>query len=175
MEVFGTNVFNTEKIDWKTWVQALLWYQVVSHKNEFSGHELMIEPWEGRPQYKKGDIIGDTRLLSYYIGKTRPLTWKELALAMGFWKDYLLPDHHDCSICSQRKKCTAYFKDDKDQERCSGWMDEHGCPDVEEEYKKFIDNLMNPTEPFTPVLLSEEELKELSEELAKSIKEAYKE
>ena len=162
MEVRGTNIFDQDNIDFKNWVAALLWNQIVYHKNEFSGYELIINPAEYVSGYKKGDIISDTRFLSYYIGKTTPLTWKQLALVMGFWKDHLLPDHHICGECPLEKKCNAYFKYDDDQERCSVWMDEHGKPDDEEEYKKFIDNLMNPTEPFTPVMLSEEELKELT-------------
>lgn len=170
MEVRGTNIFDQNNIDFKNWVTALLWNQIVYHKNEFSGYELIINPAEYVSGYKKGDIISDTKFLSYYIGETRKLSWKELALAMGFWKDHLLPDYHICGECLLEKKCNAYFKYDDDQERCSCWMDEHGKPNDEEEYKKFIDNLMNPTEPFTPVLLSEEELKELSEELIEVIK-----
>ena len=54
MEVRGTNIFDQENIDWKTWTQALLWHQIVYHKNEFSGYELVNRldlreryPWPG--------------------------------------------------------------------------------------------------------------------------------
>lgn len=137
-----TNIFERDKINWESWVKSLLWHNIVYHKNEYSGCNLMIEPHFSR-HYKKGDIVGDVRFLSYYIGVTRPLTWKELALVLGFWKDHLTPDGHDCEICEDREKCHAYFKGDKDQERCSGWMEKHGKPDDEAEYQKFLDNLMN--------------------------------
>lgn len=29
---------------------------------------------------KTGEIVGDTRILSYWIGPTKQLTWKELSL-----------------------------------------------------------------------------------------------
>lgn len=149
------NILNRDNIDWETLVAQLLWHQVVYHKNEYSGYDIITDykvlpEWcKDNPEHayprgnKPGDIVRDIRFLSYWIGPSRQLTWKELALALGFWKENLLPDYHDCSICSQRKDCKAYFKDDKDQERCSGWMEEHGKPNEEEEYKKFIDNLLN--------------------------------
>ena len=132
-----TNIFERDKINWESWVKSLLWDNIVYHKNEYSGCNLMIKPWGNH--YKKGDIVGDVRILSYYIGETRPLTWKELALVLGLWKDHLTPDGHDCEICEDREKCHAYFKGDKDQERCSGWMEKHGKPDDEAEYQKFLD------------------------------------
>lgn len=96
-----------------------------------------------KDHYKKGDIVGDVRFLSYSIGMTRPLTWKELALALGFWKDNLTPDGHNCEICEDRETCHAFFKDDLDHERCSGWMEKYGKPDDEIEYQKFMDKLFN--------------------------------
>ena len=153
------NILNRDNIDWETLVAQLLWHQVVYHKNEYSGYDIITDykvlpDWcKDNREYayprgnKPGDIVRDIRFLSYWIGPSRQLTWKELALALGFWKENLLPDYHDCSICSQRKDCKAYFKDDKDQERCSGWMEEHGKPNEEEEYKKFIDNLLNTDSP----------------------------
>ena len=53
---------------------------------------------------------------------------------------HIKPDHHDCTICFQRERCNVSFKNNKDQERCSGWLKEHGD---EEEYKKFIDDLLH--------------------------------
>ena len=73
----GTNIFERDKINWESWFKSLLWHNIVYHKNEYSGCNLMIEPHFSR-HYKKGDIVGDVRFLSYYIGVTRPLTWKEL-------------------------------------------------------------------------------------------------
>ena len=148
------NIFYRDKIDWENLTSQLLWHNVVYHKNEYSGYDIItneIPSWcKDNPEqayqrgHKPGDIVGDIRILSYWIGPSRQLTWKELALALGFWKENLLPDYHDCSICSQRNDCKAYFKDNPDQERCSGWMQEHRKPNEEEEYKKFIDNLLNP-------------------------------
>ena len=150
------NSFNRDNINWENLTARLLWHNVVYHKNEYSGYDIItnyktLPSWcnndinQAYPRgHRPGDIVNDIRFLSYYIGPTRQLTWKELTLALGFWKDILLPDHHDCSICSQRKDCKAYFKDDKNQARCSGWIKEHGEPDNEEEYKKFMDNLLNP-------------------------------
>jgi len=186
------NIFDRDKINWEDLSAQLLWRNVVSHKNEYSGYDIVINhipSWaKDNPEqayqrgYKPGDIVRDIRFLSYWIAPTRQLTWKELTLALGFWKDILLPDHHDCSICNQRKGCYAYFKDDPDQERCSGWMDEHGKPDDEEEYKKFIDNLINSYKN-PEIKISEEdlkklkeisELKDISEEELKNIIELYK-
>lgn len=150
------NILNRDNINWENLTAQLLWHNVVYHKNEYSGYDIITDyktlplwckdnPEQAYPRGNKpGDIVGDIRILSYWIGPSRQLTWKELTLALGFWKDILLPDHHDCSICSQRNGCKAYFKDNPDQERCSGWMQEHGKPNEEEEYKKFIDNLLNP-------------------------------
>ena len=140
----NVNVFERDKINWESWVESLLWRNIVYHKNEYSGFDILIIPAEYmKGHYKKGDIIGDVRFLSYSIGVTRPLTWKELALVLGFWKDHLTPDGHDCEICENRKKCHAYFKEDKEQERCSEWMKKHGKPDDEVEYQKFMDKLFN--------------------------------
>lgn len=188
------NIFDRDKINWEDLSAWLLWYNVVSHKNEYSGYDIITSyktlpiwckdnPEQAYPRGDKpGDIIRDIRFLSYWIGPSRQLTWKELTLALGFWKDILLPDHHDCSICNQRKECHAYFKDDPDQERCSVWMDEHGKPNDEEEYKKFIDNLINSYKK-QEIKISEEdfkklkeisELKDISEEELKNIIESYK-
>lgn len=150
------NINNLTPEDWKSLAAELIWFNVVSHKNEYSGYDIITNadvPWftekEGPlSKYprgnKPGDIHRDIRFLSYYIGPTRQLTWKELALALGLYKDILLPDYHDCSKCEDHKNCRAYFKDDPDQERCSGWMNDHKdeLPDLEEEYKKFMDNIL---------------------------------
>ena len=170
MEVRGTNIFDQENIDWKTWTQALLWHQIVYHKNEFSGYELVINPAEYTTSVKKGDIIGDTRFLSYYIGETRKLSWKELALCLGLWKDAMLPDHHKCEGCPDEEGCKAYFKYDEDQERCSGWIKDHKdeLPSIDEEYQKFIERMMTPLREFSVLMsLTSEEM----EELMKSLRE----
>lgn len=156
----------------------LLWHNVVYHGNEYSGYDIItseIPSWcKSNPEqayqrgYKPGDIVTDTRILSYYIGPTRQLTWKELTLALGFYKDILIPDHHDCNICFRRERCNASFKNNKDQERCSGWLEEHGEPDDEEEYKKFIDDFLHPKYDNISINfdnISEEEFKKLIAEL----------
>ena len=138
------NIFERDKINWESWVESLLWTNIVYRKNEYSGFDILIKPEEYmKDHYKKGDIVGDVRFRSYSIGMTRPLTWKELALVLGFFKDHLTPDGHDCKICEDRETCPAFFKDDLDQERCSGWMEKHGKPDDVVEYQKFIDKLFN--------------------------------
>lgn len=168
MEVRGTNIFDQENIDWKTWTQALLWHQIVYHKNEFSGYELVVNPSEYTTSVKKGDIIGDSRFLSYYIGETRKLSWKELALCLGLWKDAMLSDYHICGECPEEKTCHAYFKYDKDQERCSGWMEKCAdkVPTLDEEYQKFIEKMMTPLREFSiSKSLTSEEMEELMKSL----------
>jgi len=175
MEVERTNIFNRKDIDWERWVEALLWHQIVYHKNEYSGYDLMVKPLEINGEkirgYEKGDIVGDITFLSYYIGETKRLTWKELALCLGFWKDSQLPDYHDCGECPLADNCDAYFKWDEDQERCGGWIEKCAdkVPPIEEEYKKFIDRMMSPMRPgmvFTS--LTKEEM----DKFMKMIKEA---
>lgn len=164
------NIFERDKANWEEWVSSLLWHQVIYHKNDFSGYELMVEP----NQYthcKKGDIVGNTMILSYSIGQTRRLTWKELALVLGFWKDALLPDYHKCDDCPLVDKCTAYFKWDEDHERCNGWMEKCAdkVPDLDEEYQKFIDRMMRPfPKAFTPLP------KEEAEKILKQIEDLEK-
>ena len=176
------NIFD-ENNDWKSLAAELIWFNVVSHKNEYSGYDIVQNPsknsfWEKiENQYprgdKPGDIVRDVTYLSYGIGPTRRLSWKELALALGLYKDILLPDYHDCSRCEDHKNCRAYFKDNPDQERCSGWENDHKdeVPDLEEEYKKFIDDLLNnPStldlgphwEKYFEQMLEESKLKEIN-------------
>lgn len=102
-----------DDINWEEWAKALLWRNIVYHKNEDSG-------------YQQGDVSGDIgnyKIRSVIAESYHDLTWKELALALGLFTEYLTPDGHDCKICPKRKGCRAYFKDDPDQERCSGWED----------------------------------------------------
>ena len=165
---FRVNSFDQEHIDWKNVAVWLMWRNVVYHKNEYSGYDIVVEPIkEYVTGYKRGDIINDTRYLSYSIGQTRQLTWKELALALGLFKNHLTWDGHDCKVCEKRKGCKAYFKDDPDQERCNLWWEKHGYPDDEAEYKKFMDKLME-SRPIK--LLTKEEYEEflkLGEQLNK--------
>lgn len=81
---------------------------------------------------------------------------------------HIKTDYHDCTICFQRERCNVSFKNNKDQERCSGWLKEHGEPDDEEEYKKFIDDLLHPKYDNISINfgnISEEEFKKLIAEL----------
>lgn len=148
------NIFDRNNFDFESLVGQLLWCNTVSHSDEYSGYDIIQNPphnsfWEEIEAYprgnKPGDIVRDVTFLSYSIGPTRRLSWKELTLALGFYKDCLLPDYHDCSKCEDHKNCKAYFKDDPKQERCSGWIKDHAdeVPSIEEEYKKFIDDLLN--------------------------------
>lgn len=119
-------------VDWKLFAEDLLWRNIVHGKNDYSGYDIVTDdvPFWAKgltteqiyPRGDKpGDIVRDTRFLSYSIGPTKQLTWKELALELGLFEDILTPDGHDCKICPDREGCHAYFKDDPDQERCSGW------------------------------------------------------
>ena len=107
-------------INWESFGQALLWRTILIEKNKDSGYDIMTEDVPER-NMKKGDI-GAWRILSY-IGpfSHKPLTWKELALELGLFEEFLTPDGHDCKKCPDRKNCHAYFKDDEDQERCNWW------------------------------------------------------
>lgn len=149
------NIFDRDNFDFESLTGQLLWCHCVEHGDEYSGYDIIQNPspksfWVGMENpyprgNKPGDIVRDITFLSYSIGPTRRLSWKELTLALGFYKDCLLPDYHDCSKCEDYKKCKAYFKDDPKQERCSGWIKDHAdeVPDLEEEWKKFIDDLLN--------------------------------
>lgn len=149
------NIFDRNNFDFESLTGQLIWFNVVSHSDEYSGYDIIqniseksfwneIENPYPRGN-KPGDIVRDTTFLSYSIGPVRRLTWKELCLALGFYKDILLPDYHNCLKCEEYKKCKAYFKDDPKQERCNSWERNHKneIPDLEEEYKKFIDDLLN--------------------------------
>ena len=126
---------NKDNIDWKEFAKSLLWRNIVHDKNEYSGYDVItnyIPSWcKDNPEqacqrgYKPGDVVRDIRFLSYWIGPTKQLSWKELALELGLFEDILIPDGHDCKVCPDRKGCRAYFKDDPDQERCSGWKEEY--------------------------------------------------
>jgi hypothetical protein len=105
-----------DDMDWKQFATQLLWHNIVYHKNEYSGYDVIINGEDRR-------ISMDTGFLSYYVGAVEKLTWKGLALELGLFEDHLVPDGHDCKNCPHRKDCIAYFKDDPDHERCSWWED----------------------------------------------------
>lgn len=125
-----------DSVDWKEFATQLLWRNCVHDKNGYSGYDIItdtIPAWfKDKPEkayqrgYKPGDIVRDTSILSYYIGPTKKLSWKELALAIGLFEDHFIPDGHDCSKCKVADTCHAYFKDDPYQEVCSWWT-EHYC------------------------------------------------
>ena len=113
-------IFINGEIDWKSMAEQLLWFNIVSRKNEDSGFDILLIDVPERGMHK-GDI-GFFRILSYIGPEThKPLTWKELALYMGLFLDHLISDGHDCHRCPEECNCRAYFKYEKDQERCSGW------------------------------------------------------
>lgn len=150
----GTNIFDQEQIDWKSWTASLLWHNIVYHKNEYSGYDMVVKTNEkkggfwGKNPYPRGhnigDIVSDTRFLSYSIGSIRKLTWKELALSLGFWKEQLLTDGHDCDKCPKNSSCNAFFKYDINQERCNVWKDEKT---IDERYEEFMDELVSDRLP----------------------------
>lgn len=115
---------NKENINWQEFAQSLLWNRIVYDKNGYSGWDIMlVDGPEGRGIHR-GDI-GHWSIQSYldplsYAG----LTWKGLAVALGIFEDFLIPDGHDCKKCPEREKCQAFFKDDEDHERCN-WWEEH--------------------------------------------------
>jgi len=122
-----------DNVDWKEFASKLLWCNIVYHKNEYSGYDIITDDIPENFKhltkeqiyqrgYKPGDIVPDTRILSYWIGPTKQLSWKELALELGLFEDLLIHDGHDCNICKKHDKCTAFFKDDPDHERCNGFM-----------------------------------------------------
>lgn len=99
-----------DNINWESLATELLWRNIVRSKNEDSGYDIT----------KSGEI-GQSRFSSIVQPEDyRRLTWKELALELGLFEEYLTPDGHDCKVCSHRKVCMASFKDDPDQERCYG-------------------------------------------------------
>ena len=113
---------NKDNINWEEFGRALLWHLIVRHKNEDSGYDILL--FDSPFTHNKAGDIGPWRLSSV-VGpySYKPLTWKQLALELGEYEEYLIPDGHDCKICPERKKCHAYFKDDDDQERCSWWIE----------------------------------------------------
>ena len=110
-------------IDWKEFAEALLWNNVVTKKNEYSGYCIMLEDGPEGKGIHTGDI-GKWAICSYLTpGSYKALTWKELSLALGLWTEHLTSDGHDCSVCPERNSCKAFFKDNKDHERCNWWTE----------------------------------------------------
>jgi hypothetical protein len=104
-----------ETLNWEEFGKQLLWHEIVYHKNDISPFEITDD-----------GMVGFFSILSnwpYGLRNFKRGTWKEVALALGVFNEYLISDGHDCNICPERKDCTAYFKDDPDQERCSGWIE----------------------------------------------------
>ena len=109
-------------INWQEFAEHLLWRNVVHNKNEDSGYDIMVDDYPDR-NIRKDDISG-WRFCSYVDPFShKRLTWKELALELGLFEDILTPDGHDCRRCPEEKKCEAFFKYDKDQERCRWWSE----------------------------------------------------
>jgi len=108
-------------VNWEELAKALLWVNIVKHKNEDSGWDVMTEEGPAGRDIHKGDV-GYWSICSYVDPYShKPLTWKELALELGMFEDILTPDGHDCEICPDKETCQAYFKGDKDEEQCSRW------------------------------------------------------
>lgn len=111
-----------DDVDWKNFAEALLWRNIVHNKNEDSLYDIMLEDYPDR-NIKKGDI-SSWRICSYVDPFShKPLTWKELALELGLFKEYLTPDGHKCKGCPKENDCKAFFKYDEDHERCNWWSE----------------------------------------------------
>lgn len=111
-----------DNVDWQKFAESLLWHIIVYDKNADSGYDMMSNGEIGC--FRFSSIIDP---FSY-----RHLTWKELALELGLFKEYLTPDGHKCKGCSKENDCTAFFKYDEDHERCNWW--------TENILKKILDN-----------------------------------
>lgn len=126
---------NKNNIDWEELCKDILWRLTVAHKNEYSGYDIVTEVipfWlknaseeEIYPRGNKpGDIVRDTRFLSYSIGPVKKMSWKDLAIELGLGEEFgLFFDGHDCYQCPGNSICNAYFKYDKDHEQCNWWKE----------------------------------------------------
>lgn len=120
-----------DNVDWKKFAEELLWRNIVHNKNEDSLYDIMLKDYPDR-NIKRGDI-SYWRICSYVDPFSyKPLTWKELALELGLFKEHLTPDGHKCKGCPKENDCTAFFKYDEDHERCNWW--------TENILKKILDN-----------------------------------
>ena len=137
-----------DDIDWKTFAKALLWNRIVYEKNEYSGYDLItdnIPAWgKGMTQeqlyprgYKPGMIVGNTDILSYYIGPIKKLSYKDLAIELGLGEEFgLIWDGHVCKGCPKEKTCYAFFKYDGDHEKCNWWSENMVKPNDDEKDDK---------------------------------------
>jgi hypothetical protein len=71
-----------DNVDWQKFAESLLWHIIVYDKNADSGYDMMSNGEIGC--FRFSSIIDP---FSY-----RHLTWKELALELGLFKEYLTPD-----------------------------------------------------------------------------------
>ena len=90
--------------------------------NEYSGYDVMTTDDYIEPRgIRKGDVE-KWQFCSYVDPHShKPLSWREFALELGLFEEFLLPDGHDCKKCPNRKNCIAYFKDDEKQATCDWW------------------------------------------------------
>lgn len=114
MAVVGA--INKNNIDWRAVAAHALWCLCVRDKNEYSGLEISDAT---------GNIASFSMMAYLPPGESKPrhLSWKQLSLELGLFKDLLTPDGHDCTKCPEEKKCKAFFKHDKDHERCNWWQE----------------------------------------------------
>jgi len=113
-------------INWEEFAKALLWNRIVYDKNGNSGYEVDTT-----------HEVGNFSIRACQPNAYKELTWKELCLELGIWEDMLLSDGHNCKECPERNNCSAYFKDDPDQEQCSGWQKLYGfskAPSIESQH-----------------------------------------
>ncbi len=104
---------NKNNINWEEFGSHLLWLMIVHDKNADSSYDINEDGEIGC--YRFSSIIDP---FSY-----KPLTWKELAIELGFGEEFgLFWDGHDCDVCPENKGCRAFFKGDKDHEQCNWWM-----------------------------------------------------
>lgn len=112
MAVVGA--INKNDIDWRAVAAHALWALCVRNKNDYSGLDISDATGNIAPFSIMAYIPPDESL-------PRKLSWKELSLELSLFEDLLTPDGHDCTKCPEESGCKAYFKYDKDHERCNEW------------------------------------------------------
>lgn len=126
---------NRDSVNYKEMFEQLLWKNIVRHKNKGSGY-FKVDRDES-DTYPKGEIFYNLSAVSgLHPDSYHELTWKELAIELGIFEDLIVPDGHDCKECPYESTCTAHFKYDPDQERCSAWVNRKPFSSVEEPTSK---------------------------------------
>lgn len=107
--------------------EDLLWRNIVSSKNEGSNYYKVDVDGYGEMDCPKGSVHRGFCMQSWiHPSAYHELTWKELYMELDYpYANLLVSDGHNCKVCPERKNCRAGFKDDPEQEQCSGWKEEY--------------------------------------------------